>query len=180
MFKELMPVIEHRPLTITVALLPGGKIRACVIPQSLESDGKVNDKVTHGKEVAKIPESAIKALTTPLAITGTAEELDAGLAQQLANFAESHVQLQNGMDQATREITDALKAIQEREKTKSKAKTVSSAAKNESKDETGGKEEPPSAQGSLLPANWLAAPVPTAVSSDDRSGNPQETEVSGS
>jgi PRTRC genetic system protein E len=180
MFKELMPVIEHRPLTITVALLPDGKIRACVIPQSMERDGKVNDKVMQGKEVTKIPETAIKALTTPLAVTGTAEELDAGLAQQLTTFAESHVQLQNGVDQAAREIADALRAIQERDKAKSKAKTVSPAAKNEGKDEPGGKEEPPSAQGSLLPAHWLATSTPTAVSSDDRSGNPQETGVSGS
>jgi PRTRC genetic system protein E len=123
MFKELMPVIAHRPLTITVALLSDGKIRACVIPQSLESDGKVNDKVTLNKEVAKIPESAIQALTTPLAVTGTAEELDAGLAQQLATFAQAHVQLQNGIGQATREMTEALKAIQDRDKSKTKAKS---------------------------------------------------------
>jgi PRTRC genetic system protein E len=178
MFKELMPVIKHRPLTITVALLPDGKIRACVIPQSLESDGKVNDKVKHVKEVATIPESAIQALTTPLAVTGTAEELDAGLAQQLATFAQSHVQLQNGIEQATLEITEALKAIQDRDKSKTKAKVKTAPeSNNQGKADGIRKEEPNSGQASLLPVHWLATSSPAAVSSNDIAGKPEGTEA---
>jgi PRTRC genetic system protein E len=178
MFRELMPVIEHRPLTITVVLLPDGKIRACVIPQSLESDGKVNDKVQHVKEVAKIPDSAIKALTTPLAVTGTAEELDAGLAQQLATFAQAHVQLQNGIGQATHEMTEALKAIQDRDKSKTKAKAKTAPeSKNQNKNDGTRKDEPSSGQPSLLPVHWLASPSPVAVSSNDSTGKPAETEA---
>ena len=82
MFTELMPLIEQRPLTITVAILNGGRqIRVNVVPQSLEKDGKVNDKIGYSNKdkIAKVPDEAIKALTTPLSLTGTAEEIDTDL-----------------------------------------------------------------------------------------------------
>src|SRR5579864_6504436 len=79
------------------------------------------------KEVKKVPESAIKALTTPLALTGTPEELDAGLAEQLKTYAAAHEQLQHVIVQATQEIADAVKAIEERNKTKCKSKAEKSA-----------------------------------------------------
>src|SRR6267143_53301 len=85
MFTELMPMIEQRPLTITVAVLNGGRrIRVNVVPQTLEKDGKVNDKI-HKDKIAEVPDEVIKALTTPLSLTGTAEEIDAELAQALRN-----------------------------------------------------------------------------------------------
>jgi PRTRC genetic system protein E len=170
MFKELMPVLQNRPLTITVALLPPGRIRVCVIPQNRESDGNVNDRVTASKEVAKIPESAIKALTTPLALTGTAEELDAGLAQQLTTFSQCHVQLQHGLEQAKSEIEAALKAIHERDKNKSKTKAAGSSPKTQSDEEKAPVEKAPaerpaSQQQSLLPESWVATPtVPSTTS----------------
>jgi hypothetical protein len=73
MFRELMPLIENRPLSITVAALSAGRIRVNVVPQVLEKDSKVNDKVgySHKDKIAKVPESAINALTTPLSLTGT-------------------------------------------------------------------------------------------------------------
>ena len=71
MFRELMPVIADRPLTITVAALADGKIRVCVVPQAQDKDGKINDKVGYQKEVTKLPDASIKALNTPLALTGT-------------------------------------------------------------------------------------------------------------
>ena len=101
MFTELMPLIEQRPLTITVAVFSGGRqIRVNVVPQDLEKDGRVNDKVGYSNKdkIAKVPDEAIKALTTPLSLTGTAEEIDAELAQALREFAESHVQLQKTVD----------------------------------------------------------------------------------
>ena len=83
MFIELMPLIEQRPLTITVAVLNGGRqIRVNVVPQSLEKDGKVNEKIgcSNKEKVQKVPDEAVKALTTPLSLTGTADEIDAELA----------------------------------------------------------------------------------------------------
>ena len=176
MFKELMPVLQDRPLTITVVALAGGKIKVCVIPQSQDKDGKVNSKVGYQaeKEVKKIPESAIKALTTPLALTGTPEELDAGLAEQLTTYAQSHAQLQNGIAQATQEITDAVKAIEDRNKAKSKTKADTAAGKKDSVD---AHEEKKTAsapeQTATLPLAWCAAPAP-AVSANDQSETNQK------
>ncbi len=171
MFKELMPVIADRPLTITVAALAEGKIRVCVIPQSQEKDGKINAKVGYQKEVVKIPESSIKALTTPLALTGTAAELDAELAEKLTSYAGSHAQLQHGISQATEEITEALKAIEERNKAKSKAKTVPP-AKKDAKDQNNQNQTESAKPEPTLPLHWLApavTPQPplTAVSAND-------------
>ena len=127
MFTELMPLIEQRPLTITVAVLNGGRqIRVNAVPQTLEKDGKVNDKI-HKDKIAEVPDEAIKALTTPLSLTGTAEEIDAELAQALREFAESHVQLQKTVNQAKEQIAEAVKVIEERDKNKAKSKTVAQA-----------------------------------------------------
>lgn len=174
MFKELMPVIADRPLTITVAALADGKIRVCVVPQSQDKDGKVNDKLGYQKEVAKIPDASIKALTTALALTGTPEELDAELCEKLTTYAGSHAQLQHGIAQAAQEIADALKAIEDRNQAKSKSKTVPPVKKAD-KEQKG--EQPPAPAGTL-PLNWLAPSAvpaaPNAVSAHDGPVSDQE------
>ena len=78
MFKELHPLIQNRPLTITVAAMGGRRVRVNVIPQTLDGDSKVNDKINHFNKdkIAKVPDSAITALTTPLSLTGLPEEVD--------------------------------------------------------------------------------------------------------
>jgi PRTRC genetic system protein E len=140
MFTELMPLIEQRPITITVVALSGSRlIRVNVVPKALEKDNHVNDKVGYSNKdkIAKVPDAAINALTTPLSITGTAEEIDAELAQALREFAEGHVQLQKTVDQAMEQIAEAVRAIEEREKNKSKSKTVPRTTADE--DPTAGK-----------------------------------------
>lgn len=160
MFKELMPVIADRPLTIMVTSLAGGKIRVCVVPQAQDRDGKVNSKVGYQaeKEVAKIPEAAVKALTTPLALTGTAEELDAELSQKLTTYAESHLQLQHGIEQASAEITEALKLIEDRNKSKSKPKTPAPANSGAVEAKQDKPETSRIAQSDTLPLAWCAPP----------------------
>lgn len=131
MFTELMPLIEQRPLTITVAILSGSRqIRVNVVPKTLEKDNQVNDKIGYSnkEKVAKVPDEAIKALTTPLSLTGTAEEIDAELAQALREFAESHVQLQKTVDHAKEQIAEAVRAIEERDRNKTKVKTAARSA----------------------------------------------------
>jgi PRTRC genetic system protein E len=64
----------------------GDRIRVCVIPQDLDSDQKINEKLRHHKEVAKVPGRAIAALTTPLCLEGTCQELDAEMADQLTKI----------------------------------------------------------------------------------------------
>jgi PRTRC genetic system protein E len=127
MFSELMPLIEQRPVTITIAVLGGSnRIRVNVVPKSLDKNNQVNDKIGYSNKdkIAKVPEEAIKALTTPLSLTGTPEEIDAELAQALRDFAESHVQLQKTVDQAKEQIAEAVKAIEERDKNRAKVKTT--------------------------------------------------------
>jgi hypothetical protein len=67
MFIELMPLIEKRPITITVAALKDGHVRVNVVPAALAEDRKVNEKIGYSNKdkITKIPESAIHALTTP-------------------------------------------------------------------------------------------------------------------
>jgi len=127
MFTELMPLIEQRPITITVAALGGSqRIRVNVVPKSLDKDKQVNEKIGYSNKdkIAKVPDEAIEALTTPLSLTGTPEEIDAELTKALREFAESHLQLQKTVDQAKEQIAEAVKAIEERDKNKSKTKTA--------------------------------------------------------
>src|SRR5579885_1948994 len=63
MFAELMPLLRKRRLLLTMSLVEGDTIRATVVPQ-------------------KSSETEDSAITTPLAITGTAEELGVGTATQ--------------------------------------------------------------------------------------------------
>src|SRR5258708_12595568 len=126
MFKELLPLITKRNLTITVEVVEENRIRVNVVPQALKADTEANGKIkySHRDEIAEIPDGAIKALTAPLSLTGTAEEIDATLPEILTRFTESHVGLQNTFDRARDQIEQAVKAIDEREKNKPKAKTA--------------------------------------------------------
>jgi PRTRC genetic system protein E len=126
MFTELMQLVENRPLTITVAALSEGRIRVNVVPQALAKDTKVNETIGYANKdkIAQVPEPAIHALTTPLSLTGKPEEIDAQLAEQLKTFVDSHLALQRSVDEAKQQIAEAVKAIEERDKTRSKSKTV--------------------------------------------------------
>ena len=94
MFTELMPLLRKRRLLLTVSLVEGDTIRATVVPQ-------------------KASETEDNALTTPLAITGTAEELDRELPQQLVEFTGAHIQLQSTLASAKAEMDAAAKAARE-------------------------------------------------------------------
>jgi PRTRC genetic system protein E len=137
MFRELMPLIENRPLSITVAALNGGRIRVNVVPQVLDKDSRVNDKVGYSNKdkIAKVPESAINALTTPLSLSGTPEEIDQSLAGALTQFVESHGRLQHTLDQARAQIAEAVTAAEERDKTKTKTKSTSCGTATDKKEE---------------------------------------------
>lgn len=159
MFTELKQLIEKRPLTITVASVSEGRIRVNVVPQALPKDAEVNTKIkfSHKGEVAEIPESALKALTTPLSITGTPEEIDTELPRALSAYSETHRGLQQTLDQAKTQISEAMRAIEEREKAKAKSK-AHAGNKGEDKDSkpAGKKDETVG----LLPL-WCAPPSNT-------------------
>lgn len=116
MFTELKKLIAKRSLTITVAVLDNEQIRVNVVPHARPDDNKVNEQIKYSNksEVESVPEEAIKALTTPISITGTGEEIDAKFPAILSQYVESHVQLQETLDRASSEIAEAVKAIDER------------------------------------------------------------------
>jgi PRTRC genetic system protein E len=90
MFKELAPYLRQRAVLLTVTRLEEDQIRVNVIPQKLK-DGENN------------------ALTTPLTVTGTAEELDRDLPSTIVNFVSAHLQLKNTLDKAKAEMDQAAK-----------------------------------------------------------------------
>src|SRR5579872_2489702 len=150
MFIELMPLIERRAITITVAALKEGRIRVNVVPTALTEDGKTNDNTGYSNKdkIARIPESAVHALTTPLSLTGAPDEIDAQLAEQLRAFVDSHLALQQSVDRAKQEIADAVKAVEERDKNRSKTKSTSLATPAGANTD-GRSKEAPLAAGSL-------------------------------
>jgi PRTRC genetic system protein E len=101
MFKELAPYLRQRAVLLTVTHIEDDQIRVNVIPQKLK-DG----------------ENA--ALTTPLTVTGTADELDNDLPTTLVNFVSAHLQLRNTLDRAKAEMDAAAKTAQAEARSKAK------------------------------------------------------------
>jgi len=91
MFKELAPYLRQRAVLLTVTHLDEDQIRVNVIPQ-------------------KIKDGENSALTTPLSVTGTAEELDHELPSSLVSFVSAHLQLKNTLEKAQAEMDAAAKA----------------------------------------------------------------------
>lgn len=102
MFKELVPVLRNRAVVLTVSALDEDQIRVNVVPKKTK-DGDHD------------------ALTTPLSVTGTAEELDAQLASTLVGFVASHLQMKNALEKAKSEMDAAAKAAQAEARAKVKA-----------------------------------------------------------
>jgi PRTRC genetic system protein E len=181
MFKELQPLLAKRSLTITVAALNGEEIRINVIPHSRPEDSKANEQIkySHKEEVAAIPEAAVKALTTPISLTGTAEEIDAKLSDVLLQFVESHTQLKATFDRACAEISDAVKAIDERNKNKSKAKTAGAKAEQKEDTKTKPDDGKPKAE-ETLPLWWTDSSVPPPGAAAAQATNSSASPVIGS
>ena len=104
MFKELLPVLRDRAVLLTVTLVDADQIRVNIVPKKLK-DGD-ND-----------------ALTTPLSVTGTAEDLDAELSSTIISFVGSHLQMKNTLEKAKAEMDAASKAAQAEARAKSKTPT---------------------------------------------------------
>lgn len=155
MFKELVPILRHRAVLMTVTFIEEDQIRVNVVPKKLK-DGENN------------------ALTTPLTITGTAEELDAELAPTLVNFVGAHLQLKNTLESAKADMDAAAKAAQAeaRSKTKTPVKkdaTQPSAAKPKDDAKPVEPVKPPAPRTASLfdmPSVEPPAPVTTGASPD--------------
>jgi PRTRC genetic system protein E len=101
MFKELVPVLRDCAVLLTVTLLDEDQIRVNIVPKKIK-DGDNDD------------------LTTPLSVTGTAEELDAELSTTIIGFVGSHLQMKNTLEKAKAEMDAVSKAAQAEARAKPK------------------------------------------------------------
>ena len=95
MFVELLPILKNRPVMLTVALVNEQAIRVNVIPKRLKDSDSGDD-----------------ALTTPLTITGTPEELDREFASQLVGFTGSFLKLGSNLSEIEAAHATAVKAVE--------------------------------------------------------------------
>ncbi len=111
MFKELAPLLRDRSVLFTVSHLGDDQFRVNVVPKT-------------------IGDSENTALTIPVSLSGTAEDLDAQLAGTLVNFVSSHLELRNTLDRAKADMAAAAKSVQAEARTKSKNQIAKKAASN--------------------------------------------------
>ena len=112
MFKELVPILRNRAVLMTATALDDDQIRVNFVPKKTK-DGDHD------------------ALTTPLSVTGTAEELDAQLAATLVGFVASHLQMKNALEKAKADMDAATKTAQAEARAKSKTPASKTPAKGE-------------------------------------------------
>ena len=104
MFKELGPLLRQRTVVMILTRLEDDTIRVHVIPR-------------------KLNESENDALTTPLSVAGTAEELDAELPSALVQFVGAHLELKNTLETAKEQMAAAAKTAKAEARSKVAPKT---------------------------------------------------------
>jgi PRTRC genetic system protein E len=141
MFKELVPILRQRAVLLTVTLLEEEQIRVNIVPK-------------------KIKDGDNGALTTPLSVTGTAEELDSELSSTIVSFVASHLQLKNTLQKAKAEMEEAAK--QAKADVRSKAQSKSEPTKAEAKKALGDSPRPAEPKKPEPPrvANLFDTPTP--------------------
>ena len=149
MFKELAPLLRHRAILLTVTHVGEDRFRVNVVPK-------------------KISEGEDSAVTTPVSVTGTVEDLDAQLPATLVNFVSSHLELENTLTRAKAEMDAAGKAAQA--EARNKSKTVKKAVPVEApvkKDEQKAP-EPPKVPGLFdVSAPVCTSPISSADSDEE-------------
>ena len=105
MFKELGPLLRQRTVVLILTRLEDDTIRVNVIPR-------------------KLNESENDALTTPLSVAGTAEDLDAQLPSALVQFVGAHLELRNTLESAKEQMAAAAKAAKAEARSKVTQKTA--------------------------------------------------------
>jgi PRTRC genetic system protein E len=149
MFKELAPYLRQRAVLLTVTHLEDEQIRVNIVPQKLK-DG----------------ENA--ALTTPLTVTGTAEELDRDLPATVVNFVAAHLELKNTLDRAKAEMDAAAQAAQAEARSKSKAPATKVAPKPQLAASENAKPVPQTSSEPPRAAGLFDSPEPVSSTGLDR------------
>jgi PRTRC genetic system protein E len=147
MFKELAPYLRQRAVLLTVTHLEQDQIRVNVIPQ-------------------KIKDGENAALTTPLTVTGSAEELDRDLPATLVSFVGAHLGLKNTLDRVKEEMDTAAKAAQAEARSKSKTAATKPAPKPEAKAAEAPKLAPQASPEPARATSLFDEPVPAASTAD--------------
>jgi PRTRC genetic system protein E len=154
MFKELAPYLRQRAVLLTVTNLEEDQIRVNVIPQ-------------------KIKDGENAALTTPLTVTGSAEELDRDLPATLISFVGVHLGLKNTLDRVKEEMDAAAKAAQAEARSKSKTGTSKPAPKPEVKAAEAPKPTPQTSPEPVKAASLFDTPTSAAVPAPDKDEDEQ-------
>ena len=158
MFKELAPVLRDRAVLLTVTLLDEDQIRVNIVPKKLK-DGD-ND-----------------ALTTPLSVTGTAEDLDAELSKTIVGFVGAHLQMKNTLEKAKAEMDAASKAAQAEARAKSKNTAKPVAPKTETTQPAATSKAPePVKPAPLMTASLFDLPTPAATPTATPEGSEEDDE----
>jgi PRTRC genetic system protein E len=131
MFKELAPLLRHRAVLFIVTQVEDDRFRVNVIPK----------KITDGEN---------DALTTPVSVTGTIEDLDQELPRTLLHFVSSHLELKNSLERAKVEMEEASKAARAGARKKSGSQITK-------KDPTGNSNKPAVAPEASFPAKAEAS-----------------------
>ena len=149
MFKELAPLLRQRAVLLTLTHLEDEQIRVNVIPQ-------------------KIKDGENAALTMPLSVTGTGEELDRDLPSTLVNFVGAHLGLKNTLDRVKEEMDAAAKAAQAEARSKSRSAGTKPTPKPEvAKPAETPKPTPPPSPEPPRAASLFDVQAPAAASADD-------------
>jgi PRTRC genetic system protein E len=98
-----MPLLRQRAVMITISDVGQGLLRVNIIPRKLVVDGSSDENT---------------ALTTPLSITGKAEELDRELPGQLTSFTESIAKTGSNLEELKAQHSAAVKALEAENKKK--------------------------------------------------------------
>jgi PRTRC genetic system protein E len=162
MFKELVPILRNRAVLMTATALDDDQIRVNVVPKKMK-DGDHD------------------ALTTPLSVTGTAEELDAQLAATLVGYVASHLQMKNALEKAKADMDTATKAAQAEARAKAKTPASKTPAKVEPAPAAVAAQSPePAKPVPAKPASLFDVPAPVDDEDDPTSegytSEPEESE----
>lgn len=145
MFKELAPYLRQRAVLLTGTHLEEDQVRVNVIPL----------KTRDGENAA---------LTTPVSVTGTAEELDRDLPSTLVNFVGAHLGLKDTLDRVKEEMDAAAKVAQAEARSKSRSVGTRPVPKPEvAKPAETSKPAPPPPLESVRTAGLFDAQVPARV-----------------
>ena len=166
MFKELVPILRNRAVLMTATALDDDQIRVNVVPK-------------------KVKDGDHDALTTPLSVTGTADELDAQLAATLVGYVASHLQMKNALEKAKNEMDAATKTAQAEARAKSKTPTSKTSAKGEPTPAAVAAQSPaPAKPVPAKPASLFDVPAPIEdeddpISDEGFTSEPEESEELG-